>query len=268
MQNKIYKIIVLGASIAGYDIMHALYKNTEEQMHQNIAFVSRNFRQPNLYQNEITADIVYMDYGKGLIKLVAKDNKATYYCERLVLTLGTCPTKLNITSNNISYRRHDLIPAIKNGELVIFGNGQEAIKAATDLAKKFKYIYICTKEFELRGHARTLICLKQYKNIIHLPNCHITACKNTETGDLREVTLSTFETLHATNILAITDRLAETAWLNQRMLSLTDEKKICINSFGQCAPVSTMYAYGECAAEPIGHIHLLDNIINSLIASL
>ena len=121
-----------------------------------------------------------------------------------------------------------------------------AVSYALELAKKFKYVYLCSSVFKLDCNSKLLNKLNNTANIVHLPNCHIVSCKNDKEGKLAEITLDTYETIKCSALVVALGRLPDASGVSPRMIELDQDNYIKTNSLHQTTVVPTIYAIGEC----------------------
>ncbi|MBP5468352.1 MAG: FAD-dependent oxidoreductase [Candidatus Riflebacteria bacterium] len=246
-QNDLFDVVVLGASNEGIALCEYIKTKAPEK---NVALVSRhfNFVKPNNKLADtvlITGDSAFSSYVKGLVVLTLK-NKKTVCGKNLVIATGATPIKTTtLKNNNICYSPRDLKPA-KMKPAIVYGDGTTAVKYSLQMAKKFKYVYLCSDTFKLNCESKLARRLNDTANIVHLPNCHITTCKNNKDGNLCEVTLDTYDTINCSALVMALGRMPDVNGIDTKMVELDQDRYIKINSLHQTTKVPNIYAIGEC----------------------
>ena len=249
-QNELYDVIILGASDAGIALCEMLKAKSPET---KVALVSKHFnyvRSANklLDTKLISGESVISSYNHGVIILTLKD-RSLVVGKNLVIATGGKPikaTKDAFKNTNICYKPSEITINPKNRPAVVYGDGELAVSHALELAKKFKYVYLCSSVFKLDCNSKLLNKLNNTANVVHLPNCHITSCKNDKEGKLAEVTLDTYETIKCSALVLALGRLPDVSGVGARMIELDQDSYVKINSLHQTTIVPTIYAVGEC----------------------
>lgn len=241
--DQIYDIIIIGASEEGISFCEQIVEKTENL---NIGLVSRNFnRDINLPQiNLINKEVIFSSYHRGLIGLTLAD-RTMLFGKNIIIATGTKPIKASFKNCNIQYNLNKINPA-KTEPAVVFGNDNFAANYALQLAKKFKYVYLCTSEFDLKCEAKYIKKIENTANIVHLPNCNITGCKNNKEGRLAEVTLDTYSSIRCSALVMSLGRVPDNPGLSKRMYSVDSKGYIEVKEFGETLIVPNIYAIGTC----------------------
>ena len=155
------------------------------------------------------------------------------------------------------------IKASKNSPVVVVGNDTLAVTYAIALAKKFKYVYLCSSSVELSCEARYLKKLENIANIVHLPNCNVIGCKNDKNGNLTEVQLDTYSSIRCTALVMSLGRIPDNSGLSKRMIETDINGYIVTKGFNVTTIVPTIYAIGTCTKN--GTKTRLAPIVNHLI---
>ena len=248
MQNKLYDVVVLGASNEGIALCEYIKAKAPEKQ---VALVSRhfNFVKPHnkLANTElIQGDSVYSGYMKGMVILTLR-NKDIVCGKNLVIATGATPIKApTLKNNNICYNPRDLKLTSKLKPAVVYGNNAAAVTYSLAMAKKFKYIYLCSNDFDLKCDARLARKLDNTANVVHLPNCRITACKNNKEGNLCEVALDTYSTINCSALVMALGRTPDVNGIDMKMIELDKDSYIKVNTNHQTTKVPNIYAIGEC----------------------
>ena len=249
-QNELYDVIILGASNEG--IMLAEYIKSKEPA-KKVALVSKHFNFVKTNNNLldtvlITGESVYSSYNHGVIILTLKDRRIVIG-KNLVLATGGNPIlghSDRYKNKNICYNPRNIKINSKNKPAVVYGEDTNAVNFALSMAKKFKYVYLCSEAFKLNCDSKLLKKLNDVPNIVHLPNCHIASCKNDKEGNLCEVTLDTYETIKCSALVLSFGRTPDVNGIDLKMIELDSDKYVKINTQHQTTIVPTIYAIGEC----------------------
>ena len=249
-QNELYDVIIIGASIEGIVLAEYIKAKAPET---KVALVSKHFNfvkaTNKLLDTElIIGESVYSNFNHGLIILTLK-NKQLVVGKNVVIATGGYPIKApadRYKNKNICYNPRDIAINPKNKPAIVFGNGNDAVNFALTMAKKFKYVYLCSEVFKLGCDAKLLKKLNDTANIVHLPNCFITSCKNDKDGKLQEVTLNTYDTIKCSALVLALGRKPHVNGVDPKMIELDADKYIKINTQHQSTKVPNIYAIGEC----------------------
>ncbi len=246
MADKLYDILILGATPAGLDLAQALSDSGLE-----VALISSNFnyRAKAHELKDITIlenPVVFLTYYHGLLALTLKNN-AVILGKSLVLATGTSPAKLSIKNQNVLYKTAELKTKRKTEQAVISGNGDRALIYALDLAKKFRYVYICSQEYHLEGSKSLLKKIADSANIVHLPGCSVVRCKNDRNGMLAEVCLDTYESIKTNTLVAVTPRTPDLPAFTKKFVGVLASGHADLTAEFESKLVPGVYAIGELA---------------------
>ena len=250
LQNELYDVIILGASEAGIALCEQIKLKSPES---KIALVSKHFnfiKHPDKLADTklILGESVLSSYNHGLIILSLK-NRQLVVGKNLVIATGGKAIKVpkeQFKNNKIYYKPSDIPNAAKTKPAVVYGNGTDAVNYAITMSKKFKYVYLCSDVFKLDCDNKLIKKLNNIANIVHLPNCHITACKNDRDGNICEVSLDTYDTIKCTVLVLALGRLPDVSGIDLKMIELDNAGFIKINAGYQTTRVPNIYAIGEC----------------------
>jgi thioredoxin reductase len=121
-----------------------------------------------------------------------------------------------------------------------------AVKYALALAKKFKYVYLCSNTLTLECDKKQLKKLEDTANIVHLPNCNVIGCKNGKDGSLIEVQLDTYSSIKCTALIMALGRIPDNSGFSNRMIEVDSEGYIVTKEFNETTIVPNVYAIGTC----------------------
>ena len=247
-QNELFDVVVLGASNEGIALCEYIKSKAPDK---KVALVSRHFnfvKSTNKLADTvlITGDSAFSSFMKGMVILTLK-NRELVCGKNLVIATGATPVKTaTLKNNNICYNPRDLKVTSKLKPAVVYGSNAAAVSYSLALAKKFKYIYLCSNDFTLNCDARLARKLNNTANIVHLPNCRITGCKNNKEGNLVEIALDTYSTINCSALVMSLGRIPDVNGIDLKMVELDKDNYIKVNSSHQTTKVPNIYAIGEC----------------------
>lgn len=247
--NELFDIIVLGASLEGIALCEYVKAKSPEK---KVALVSRHFRFVKDGDKlgdtvKVEGESIYSSFNHGLVILTLKDRR-TVVGKNLVIATGSSPIKTTAFKNvNVCYNPRDLETLPKNRSAVVYGANADAVKYALAMSKRFKYVYLCSHEMKLGCDAKMSKKLNDTANVVHLPNCSITACKNNKEGKLCEVMLDTYDSINCSALVLALGKTPDVNGIDQKMVELDQDRSIKINTQHQTTRVHNIYAIGECA---------------------
>lgn len=241
--NQLYDVIVIGASEEGINFCSQLMTKTKDV---KVALVSRSFNRPVNIEGitKINKEVIFSSYNRGLIGLNLSDHSRIFGLN-VVIAVGTKPIKSTLKNCNIRYNLNGLITS-KTSPAVVVGNDNLAATYALTLAKKFKYVYLCSNTLELTCDSKYIKKLENTANIAYLPNCNVIACKNDKEGRLVEVQLDTYSSIKCTALIMSLGRLPDNSGLAKQMLKVDEAGYIITKEFNQTTVVPKIYAIGTC----------------------
>jgi thioredoxin reductase len=187
---------------------------------------------------------VFSSYIHGLIGLTLADRTQVFGLNT-VIAVGTKPIKSSLKNNNIRYNLVNL-KASKTTPAVVVGHDNLAAIYALTMAKKFKYVYLCSDTLDLTCDAKYIKKLENTANIVHLPNCNIVSCKNDKDGNLTEVQLDTYSSIKCSALVMSLGRIPDNSGFSKRMLSTDPEGYIITKGFNTTTIIPSIYAIGTC----------------------
>ena len=258
--SQLYDVIVIGASEEGISFCEQLLAKTTGL---KVALVSRNFnRQVDVAGlTKISGEVIFSTYNRGMIGLTLHD-RTQVFGVNVVLAVGTRPIKSNLKNSNIHYNLLN-IKASKTTPAVVVGNNNLAVSYALALAKKFKYVYLCSSSVELNCDAKYIKKLENVANIAHLSNCNIIGCKNDKDGKLVEVQLDTYSSIRCSTLVMSLGRVPDNPGLAKRMVEVDSNGYVITKEFNVTTVIPNIYAIGTCTKNGIKT--RLGPVINHLI---
>jgi len=261
-QNKMYDVIIIGASVEGVELCSYLRAKASDL---KIAFISKNF--DNVGKLDLTGvdlyrgEAVCSSYNHSLIGITLRDRTSVFGLTAVIAT-GSKPAKSQFKGNNIYYKPIEIKEAMKTKQAVVYGNNEDAVKYALDIAKKFKYIYLCSNTFDLTSSQKLLKKLDNTANILHLPSCNITGIKTDKAGNLNEITLDTYDTIRCAALLLALGRAPDVSGLSKKMVDIDEEGYAVVKEYNELVKTPGIYAIGACVRKNTKQsIHTVGNKI-------
>ena len=259
-QKELYDVIIVGASIEGIALAEYLLTNKPEL---KIAIVSRSFKYlaqkaGALNIDELTGEVVLSTYYHGVIGFTLKDRRAVYG-KKAVIATGTKPIKPFINdpklkNSGMVYSPADIINISKNHQVVVAGSSADAVKYSIELAKRFKYVYLCSKEFNLDCDTKLLKKLNDLPNVVHLPGCNIVSYKKDRNGRIQEVTLDTYSTIHCAALVGAFGRLPDISGVSPKMLEVDLDGYAVVTNKNESTKIPGIYVISACARRNTKHM--------------
>jgi thioredoxin reductase len=243
---SIYDVIIVGATPEGIELAKKLADTSKKVIIISSKFYTDfEFEFDNL--SKLEAEAVFLSYTRGLIgvNVLQGDTKGIIYGTNLVLATGTKPIKASLKNANIRYKALDILGKHKSEPVVVYGNNEEAGLYALDLAKRFCYVYFCTKDFELNCSKRLQKKINETANIVHLPGCSIISCKNDKDGKLAEITLDTYATITTTALVFALGRIPDMPSFARRFIDTGEDGFADVKEFNESKLVPGIYAIGN-----------------------
>jgi thioredoxin reductase len=259
--SQLYDVIVIGASEEGISFCEQLLAKTTGL---KVALVSRNFNRPVevVGLTKISGEVIFSTYNRGMIGLTLHD-RTQVFGVNVIIAVGTKPIKSNLKNNNIHYNLLN-IKTSKTTPVVVAGNNNLAVSYALALAKKFKYVYLCSNSVELDCDAKYIKKLENVANIVHLPNCNVLSCKNDKDGKLVEIQLDTYSSIRCSALVMSLGRIPDNPGLSKRMIEVDPNGYVITKEFNVTTIIPNIYAIGSCAKN--GTKTRLGPVINHLIS--
>lgn len=176
--NYQYDLIIIGDSKEGNQLVKSI---ASANINIKIAFVSREFKSttaPDFLNVEyLKDDVVLTDYKNRLFGCYLKSG-ARLYATHLVFTVGQKYAPFMVNNKKVSKvfnTTTDIPKEAKKLPAIVLVNNEADVKLAFEVAKKYKYVYLCLGEFggKCFETVHKKLMQKQSSNIVVLPNTHI-----------------------------------------------------------------------------------------------
>jgi thioredoxin reductase len=248
--NKQFDVIIIGDSKAGNE---AVKNIAAANRTIKIAFISREFKSSTtrdfLNVEYIKDEVTFTDYKNRLFGCYLKSG-IRHYCTHLIVAsgLGYAPFVVcNKVVPGVFNTATELPKTAKQQVAVVVGNGDIDTKLALAVAKKYKYVYLCTKDMELSITDATRKKLEKAENILVMQNVSITKATFEEEA-LVSVSLDNYSKITCNAIFAKTEATPETVFVANNIIS-KENGYLQVSSTAQSLLVPKCFAIGSCAAK-------------------
>ena len=174
--NQQFDVIVIGDSKAGNDTLKAIACKSPKI---KIAFISREFKDTTTHDflnvEYIKDEVVFIDYRSRLFGCHLKSG-TRHYCTHLVIASGLQyePLKLgNKIIPGVFNSADNISKAARYQQAIVLGETDAEAKLAMAVAKKYKYVYFCTKTISPNITDKNIQKLINIENLVILPNTSI-----------------------------------------------------------------------------------------------
>lgn len=176
--NYQYDLIIIGDSKEGNQLVKSI---ASANINIKIAFISREFKSattPDFLNVEYIKDeVVLTDYKNRLFGCYLKSG-SRLYATHLVFAVGQKYVPFTVNNKkvpNVFNTTVDIPKEAKKLPAIVLVNKEADISMAFEVAKKYKYVYLCLDEFggKCSEAVHKKLLLKQSSNIVVLPNTHI-----------------------------------------------------------------------------------------------
>ena len=266
--NYQYDLIIIGDSKEGNQLVKSI---ASSNLNIKIAFISREFKTtttPDFLNVEYIKDeVVLTDYKNRLFGCYLK-NGSRLYSTHLVFAVGQKYAPLVVNNKNVPNVFNTAIDIPKEAKklpAIVLVRTEADVAMAFEVAKKYKYVYLCLDEFssKVSEAVNKKLQAKQSSNIVVLPNTHI---KKVSAYDetLINVELDNYSTVLCAAIFVKTEANPDTACISTRAgLIKTDETGYLETSDKlESTLVPKCFAAGSCVQK------CTKKMINSLIETI
>jgi thioredoxin reductase len=248
--NLLVDIMIVGDSKSGHDLLDKLATSKPTI---NIAFVSQTFKSTTTrdYVNVkyFRNEVVYVSYRHRLFCCYMK-NGDHIYSTHIVIASGVTYEPLMINNEPIPCVFNNVEEVLKNAKdqpALVLCNKDSDVKLALEVAKKYKQVYLCTKELELtkKVSSATAKKLNKAENIAVLPNTSISKAISKD-GVLQKIELDNYSTVNCSAIYAKTDAKPATEYLPKKLIQRDDMGYLMVSDKCESTLVPKCYAAGNC----------------------
>lgn len=250
--NYQYDLIIIGDSKEGRDVVKAL---ASETTFINIAFISREFKSTTTHDylnvDYIKDEVVLTDYKNRLFGCYLKSG-SRLYATHLVFAVGQKYAPFMINNKkipNVFNTTVDIPKEAKKLPAIVLVHNEADVTMAFEVAKKYKYVYLCLDEFDGKCsetvHKKLL--LKPSSNIVVLPNTHIKKVSAYNEA-LMNVELDNYSTVLCAAIYVKTDVSPDTSCVPARagLIKANEAGYLETNDKLESTLVPKCFAIGSC----------------------
>lgn len=266
--NYQYDLIVIGDSKEGNQLVKSI---ASANTNIKIAFVSREFKTTTTHDflnvEYLKDEAVLTDYKNRLFGCYLKSG-TRLYATHLVFAVGQKYAPLIVNNKkvpNVFNTTVNIPKEAKKLPAVVLVNKEADITMAFEVAKKYKYVYLCLNEFagKCSEAVHRKLLLKQSSNIVVLPNTHI---KKVSAYDetLINVELDNYSTVLCSAIYVKTDVSPDTSCISARagLIKADEAGYLETDSKLESTLVPKCFAVGTCTQK------CTKKMINSLIENI
>jgi thioredoxin reductase len=243
-------VIIIGDSRSGHEILDKLAANRPTV---KFAFVSQAFKSTTTHDylnvEYFRNEVVLVDYKNRLFGCYLKNGNRIYSTHLIIAAgLNYSPLMLNNKPAVGVFNTVDDIPkTAKNQPAVVICNQNSDVKFALDVAKKYKQVYLCTKDFSIESiTSANAKKLEEAKNIVILPNTSLLKALAKD-GVLNKVELNNYATLNCSAIYVKTDATPAVQFIPDNLIQKDEAGYLITNERAESTLVPKCFAIGNCA---------------------
>ena len=248
--NRQFDVIIIGDSKAGND---AVKNIASANMAIKIAFISREFKSTTtrdfLNVEYIKDEVAFIDYKNRLFGCYLKSG-VRHYCTHLIIASGLAYAPFMVGKKAVPgvYNTTAELPKTTRQQVaIVVGNDDECAKLALTVAKKYKYVYFCTKDIKLNITEANHKKIDKTENVLVLPNASI-AKTVFEDGVLTAVNLDNYSKITCNAIFTKTKAVPETEFISEKLIG-KENGYLEVSNSAQSLLVPKCFAVGSCACK-------------------
>jgi thioredoxin reductase len=266
--NYQYDLIIIGDSKEGNQLLKSI---ATANLNTKIAFISREFKStttPDFLNVEYLKDeVILTDYKNRLFGCYLKSG-TRLYATHLVFAVGQKYTPFMVNNKkvpNVFNTAVDIPKEAKKLPAIVLVRNETDVKLAFEVAKKYKYVYLCLDEFAGKCYeaVNKKLMQQQSSNIVVLPNTHI---KKVSAYDetLINIELDSYSTVLCSAIYVRTDVSPDTACISTRagLIKANEAGYLETDSKLESTLVPKCFAVGNCTQK------CTKKMLNSLIETI
>lgn len=249
--NFRFDVIVIGDSKSGHNIIDKL---ATSRQNIKIAFISKAFKSTTSHDylnvKYFRDEVEYLNYRYRLFSCHMKNGDCIFSTHVVIASgLDYKPLMVNNKPVQMAFNSTDDIPNTVNDQtsLVIY-NQDSDVKLAIEAAKKYKHVYLCTKELELAKHISQAAAKKLAKseNITILPNTSIKNIICDESSALNKVEFDNYSEIMCSAILVKTDSKPAVNYIPRKIICREEDNYLVVNDNCESTLVPKCFAAGSC----------------------
>lgn len=270
--NGQFDIIIVGDSKSGNTIVKSLAAAAASI---KIAFISREFKRTTtrdfINVEYVTGNVAFTDYKNRLFGCYLSTGERLY-CTHLIVATGLRYEPLTVNSKTIIdvFNTADNIDKqAKIQQAIVVGGSDAAAKLALAAAKKYRYVYLCTKTMDICATDSTVKKLNDAHNIVVLPNSSITKVYMTK-GVITSVELDSYSSLTCSAIFAKTPAVPDVDFVSAKLFAKDDEGFLKTTKYLESVLVPKCFAAGNCVKKSTKKmvLALIDNVLKDFIGGI
>jgi thioredoxin reductase len=266
--NYQYDLIIIGDSKEGNQLVKSI---ATANLNIKIAFISREFKTattPDFLNVEYLKDeVVLTDYKNRLFGCYLKSG-ARLYATHLVFAVGQKYAPFMVNNKKVPNVFNTVVDVPKEAKklpAVVLVNKETDVAMAFEVAKKYKYVYLCLDEFagKCSEAVHKKLLQKQSSNIVVLQNTHIKKVSAYD-ENLINVELDNYSTVLCAAIYVKTDVSPDTSCVPARacLIKADETGYLETNSNLESTLVPKCFAVGSCTQK------CTNKMMNSLVESI
>lgn len=263
--NYQFDLIVIGDSKEGNKLVKSI---ATTKVSIKIAFVSKEFKDKTTYENlsvdYIKDEVVFTDYKNRLFGCYLK-NGDRLYSTHLVFASGEKYAPLMINNRkvpNVFYTETDIPKTAKESQAIVINNSEAEIKLALKIVNKYKHLYICTNDMQLKCSDKIKTKIASFSNVVILPNTSIKDFTTTK-GALKTVELDNYSSITCSAIFLKTSSKGDTSYVSQKLIKSDKNGYLEVNKTSESTLVPKCFAIGNCAQKSTKK--MLDDAIQEIL---
>ena len=248
--NRQFDVIIIGDSKAGDATVKSIASANRKI---KVAFISRDFKSSTtrdfLNVEYIKDEVSHTDYNRGLFGCYLKSG-IRHYCTHLIIATGLAyaPFKAgNKVIPGVFNTATEIPKAAKQQVAIVVGNRIADTKLALTVAKKYKYVYLCTDAIDVVVNESIDKKLNSTENLLIVKNVSIVKAIFDE-DTLTAVTLDNYSKITCNAIFAITEAAPEIEFIPEKFIS-RENGYIKTDTISQSTIVPKLFATGNCTCK-------------------
>ena len=244
--TQAFDVIIIGATPQGLALAEKLSAAglSINLLSSNFIYKTPKYKMDTVICTQGTA--VFLSYSCGLlgVNYTTETSNSAIFGYNIVLATGDKPIKATLRNSNILYKAVDAPERQKAASAVVYGNNDAAANYVLDLAKRYGYVYHCTKEFPLLCSPKLIKKLNETPNVVHLPSCNILSCRNDKDGKLTSIMLDTYATINTSTLIYATGRTPDVPTFTKRYIFTDPDGYAVVSSNSESLLIPGVYAIG------------------------
>ena len=247
--NFRFDIVIIGDSKTGHEILDKIAANKPSA---NIAFISKKFKSTTMHDyvnvRYFRQEVEYITYKYRMFGCCLSGGDRVYSTHVIVASgLDFEPLMLNNEPIPCVYTDLDDIPkTAKDQPALVICNKDSDAKFALEVAKKYKQVYLCSKEVNIAENvsATTAKKLAKTENLAIIPNTSIKKVF-AEKGALQKVALDNYSEIKCSAIFAKTDSKPAIKFIPTKIVPRENDYPI-VNDNCESSIVPKCFVVGSC----------------------